>query len=213
MTRRSIPPRTMRNVWGKGDGSTDPLHAVLDIRGSGLFVGGGACNGRRNRIHSGAGGIAPATNQNTQDASRFLYKPPRKPRAEPIQHTEICYNLKKYDSDVDLRLGITFRGLEFLRQAFDKSTRDYRNVYGADACVYYANIKVGHGKETLLILSTIGDILEIEVASKKMGNDRLFYHEIYLPELAGYDPLSMRTAYESGTVFVNYSKTNPHDGR
>jgi len=144
----------------------------------------------------------------TSSEKRYTVYKPKKQMKKAQYQPPIEYDLEKMEYGEYLLLILTFIGQLSFTGNFTRSGKDYKEVYGQYAPVYYTSVQYGsEGKEGFLILSTIGDVLESEVVPQKKGINRLFYDEKIIPELNGsYNPLSMVARVNNGIVTLNYSR-------
>lgn len=196
---RSIPPRTMRDVWRQRKGGE--ISNVNQIKPGGINFGG-------TRIEE-IGQKQPRQTKANQEwiKKHTLRKPivekPKSP-AVPYENGHIEWEteiIEDYNIRGDLGIILQFVGLDLTQAIFARSTRDY----GSDQAVFYA--KVGYkGKLPFLILSTNYDIFEAQIVPAKKDLNPLFRKEIFLPQLAEYKAESMTVSQNRGLVIVGYKK-------
>lgn len=158
------------------------------------------------------GGRAGEQARDSWDPSKHLYKRPerRKPLPGPVRYEPRAEYLmdivRGYDTKGNLGVLLQFRGLRFLEGTFTQS----RKSYGEDARVFYTRVEYS-GREAFLILSTMGDILELEVVPQRKGIGRLFDDEVFIPThipkfLERYDPSSMEVVLRNGLIVIDYGR-------
>lgn len=189
----SIPPRT----------SIDVLRGGITLR-----LGGG-------NLLGGARGISRGVTVGQQDWSKVedkhLYKkPPRQEKARyqpPYEGDDrigwAAEIVENYDDEGNLGIILEFAGIrEFTKASFLRG----RRYYGPNTTLFYAEISY-RNKRALLMLATIGDILESQVVPNRKDVSPFFQEELYLPQLAPtYDPASMAVRQNNGLVIVSYNR-------
>lgn len=191
----SIPPRT----------SLDVLRGRVAIR-----LGGGSLpGGVRRRVSQGPPRAGESDWSKVED--KHLYK--KEPGQEKARHqppyegddkigwrAEIVDN---YDNKGNLGILLEFAGIKELAKVSFLRGRRY---YGPDTTYFYAQISYRY-KRALLMLATIGDILESQVVPNRKDVNPFFQEELHLPQLAPtYNPVSMAVRQHNGLVIVSYNR-------
>lgn len=226
MRRTIIPPRTMRHVSRERNRQN---HALPDLQGLAERLKSiepeltSRLKEAKERIQrgekpsfdkgfnisiggSGIGRAAPRESSSSGVSPHQIYKQAskRKPAAAKLnEYTPIeCAEETMLDYDGMGNLGIFFNfiGLNFTNGAFSKGMAGGRE----NASVLYAPV-MHENRNVFLILTTIEDIVELEVVPEKRGVGQIFSREFYIPELAGYNPSSMSAARKNGLVIVSYA--------
>lgn len=194
---RSIPPHTM-------------MYPSVALRPITIGIGRGLGNASRIPQRGARAEAAPDWN-----VEKYVYHKPQKrekPR-HPFLYQEdgrITWSaeiVEDYDIAGDLGVILEFAGIKGLtRVSFLRGRRDY----GPDTTVFYSQIRY-QGKKALLMLATIGDILESQVVPNQKDIAPFFQDELYLPQLMmTHDPASMAVRQHNGLITVSYS---PQDSR
>lgn len=146
------------------------------------------------------------------DISRHTHKKPSKNvKTTTVQYepkVECTYDIiEDFDTKGNLGIILEFTGIRFLEGNFLKNN----NRHTQNSITHYTNVTY-RNHNTLLRLSTIDDILEVEVTHGKIGGNQLFSEEIYIPKLTVvYDSLSMEAVQKNGLVVVSYKKISEVD--
>ena len=153
----------------------------------------------------GNAGSARGRQSNEESTPIHMIKPQKKNKAASVSYApEIKLQseiIRDYDSNGGLGVILVFQGISFSDGAFIMSRETLEN----NALVCYAPVKYDN-KDAFLKLSSIEDILEIKVAPQKDEVERMFGHELYIPELTGYNASSMEAVKNNGIVLVSYKK-------
>ena len=159
------------------------------------------------------GGLKPRESWRTEEqdwerivAKHVYQKPPReKPKTVRIAYEErirwMVDIVENYDVAGELRLKLQFPGIDLTQAHFKRG----RKSYGPECVAFYS--QVGYDKKrAFLILSTFGDIFESQVVPIKRDLNPFFKEELYLPQLAGYNPASMTVSQNNNLIVVSYAR-------
>lgn len=196
---RSIPCRTMRDVWRER--GNQPILKVNPIESMGVSFGGIGIRG--------TGQEQPQQAKAEQEwVNKHTFRKPivekQKAHISPYEDDRIKWQteiVEDCDTKGDLGIIMQFIGVDLSQSSFVRSSRNY----GSDKAVFYT--MVGYkGKLPFLILATYSDILEAQIVPKKKDVNPLFLEEIFLPQLSSYNPASMSVSQNQGLVIVEYKK-------
>ena len=160
-------------------------------------------------------GMGSINTRNTSpefDISKHIHKKPSKNvKTKTVQYEpKVGYTydtIEDFDNKGSLGIILEFTGIRFLEGIF---LRDSNSRHRQNSITYHTNV-IYRNQNAFLRLSTIDDILEVEIADKKEP-DVLFHDEIYVEGLLEYyDLSSMKALQKNGLVVVSYGKINEVD--
>lgn len=188
----SIPPRT----------SLDVLRGRKEIT---IQIGGGSLLGGVRRVSRKP--IDGETDWNKVVAKQVFKKQPGWERSSPKPHDEKARKIQweaevieDYDGKGGLGVILQFAGIELTEEPFLRSILNY----GPDSAAFHAPIIYGD-KRAHLVLVTRGDVFESQIVPARINVSPFFQDELYLPQLATYNPTSMAVSQNNRLVIVGYN--------
>lgn len=196
---RSIPYRTMRDVWRER--GNQPTLKVDPIKSAGISFGG-------TRI-GGTGQEQPQQTKAEQEwVKKHTFRKPivekQKAHISPYEDDRIKWQteiVEDLNAQGDPCIILQFTGINPAQTLFVRSKQDY----GPNKATFYTKVDF-RTKQFFLILSTDYDILEAQIVPRKKDVNPLFLEEVFLPQLSGYNPASMSVSQNQGLVIVEYKK-------
>lgn len=184
-----------------------PKLTPLDVlrRGVTIQIGGGSLLGSARGVPR-----EPATGETdwSKEVKKHLFqKQPGWEKARPVPLYERDGRIRweaevieDYDGKGDLGVILQFAGIELTEEPFLRGILNY----GPDSAAFHAPIIYGD-KRAHLVLVTRGDVFESQIVPARINVSPFFQNELYLPQLATYDPTSMAVSQNNRLVIVGYN--------